>query len=88
MIQMVEQDCPDTMPYVHVSYVIDPDASTWCRERGANTPIWGGCTTCNTVGEDRYCTVRLPGKPNEVLPEVLADEAQHLFRCNRRQGVK
>ena len=79
--KMVEQSCPNERKVAILTYIADLNAADWCRQRGAYTPHWGGCTECIDVGAQRLCTIRLPGLPNEVSPDALADEVQHVFGC-------
>ncbi len=85
----VPQTCPAVSKPVLARYINDPFAPYWCRLHfGLDVPGWGGCTTCVDAGTHLACEIRLPGKPNEVSPHALADEAQHLFGCVHAMGAR
>lgn len=75
-VQSVAQVCPELQKPVTVYWL--QDSSTCARH---NQTPWGACTTCVDYGEHRVCTIHSVGRPNDLSPDVLADEAQHLFGC-------
>ena len=79
--KMLDQECPERSKVAVMRYINDPRASEWCAAHGAPVQLWSGCTSCVDHGDHNECTIRLPGRPNEVSPNLLADETQHVLGC-------
>ena len=79
------QSCHNPKP-VSVSFINDPRMADYCREHGAETVSWGGCTTCLDYGTYRVCEIRMKGQINEVEPAALAHELGHAFGCVHKEG--
>ena len=77
------QECPQKIRPVWVEWSSDLSP---CSRRNQND--WGACVVCGEAGANRFCTIHSRQSPSEMGPDILADEAQHVFGCvHVREGT-